>query len=167
MSHSLFLTLVIKSPGFQSCKKVDPARASCWCFSAFANKDLVMVSNLIHTHSDGFSSKEKLLECFSLSFPFKGSRYTLKDSGKSRHNWMMQGGKLPPFSKSFRWSYLNYECHGKDIVPRPGPGSKMWVPGRWRERCEFQALKLRVCVVYTCAGTHGARSSQAACRSES
>lgn len=165
--HSLFLTLVIKSSGFQSCEKVDPARVGCCCFSAFANKDLVTVSNLIHTQSDGFSSKEKWLVCFSLSFPFKGSRYTFKESGKSRHNWMMQRGKLPPFSDSFRWSYLNYECHGKDIVPRPGPGSNMWVHGHRHERCEFQPLKLHVCVVYTCAGMHVARSSQAARRSRS
>lgn len=110
----------------QRCGRVDQTRAGCWPFSGFAREDLVTMLNLIHTDPDGFSSKEEMLVWLSLSFSFKDSLNIFKVSGKSRHNWMIRWRKLPPFSESFRWNYLNYECNGKDVVSKPVIGCEMW-----------------------------------------
>lgn len=60
-----------------------------------------------------------------LVFSFKGLSVWLYSKWQIPAQLGDSKRKVPSFAELFRWSYLNSECDGKDIVPGPGPGSEM------------------------------------------
>lgn len=77
--------------------------------------------------------KREIISIIFLVFSFKGLSVCFYSKWKIPAQLDDSKRKVPPFSELFRWSSLNFQCDGKDIVPGPGPGSlllegEVWVP---------------------------------------